>query len=153
MPEISSLCFATEQLSSLCCCNPLHAAASKSLLPLLVLSSSSSSSSPLSLSLSLSLYIYIYIFFFFNFIYVLYIWFEKNILKVEFLINKAPSNTDLLPKITKFHQRFWNICWKFFRFVHALFVLVIYMIYLFSLGYWKNLWVHVLYFFFFFFCG
>ena len=65
MPEISSLCSATEQLSSLCCCNPLHVAAGKSLLPLLLLSSSSSSSSPLSLSLSLSLYIYIYIYFFF----------------------------------------------------------------------------------------
>ena len=69
--------------------------------------------------LLLFLYIYIYI----NFIYV-YIWSEKNILKVEFLINKTPSNTDLLPKTTGYHQRLWNICWKFFRFVHALFVLV-----------------------------
>ena len=71
-----------------------------------------------SLSLSLSIYIYIYI----NFIYV-YIWSEKNVLKVEFLINKTPSNTDLLPKTTGYHQRLWNICWKFFRSVHALFVL------------------------------
>ena len=61
------------------------------------------------------------------------------------LINKTPSNIDLLPKITRYHQRFWNSCWKIFKSVHALFLL---MIYLFSFGYWKNLWVHVLYFFF-----
>ena len=62
------------------------------------------------------------IYLFLNFIYV-YIWSQKNILKVEFLINKTPSNTNLLPKTTKYHQRFWNICWKIFRFMHALFVL------------------------------
>ena len=62
------------------------------------------------------------IYLFLNFIYV-YIWSQKNILKVEFFINKTPSNTNLLPKTTKYHQRFWNICWKIFRFMHALFVL------------------------------
>ena len=99
--------------------------------------------------------VFFFFFFFFSslylkkkkkFIYVLYIWSEKNILKVEFLINKTPSNIDLLTKTTRYHQRFWNICWKIFKFVCALFVLAIYMIYLFSFGYWKNLWVHTLYF-------
>ena len=121
------------------------------------LSSSTSSSfffffffSSLSLSLSLSIYIYIYIFFFFfNFIYVLYIWFEKNILKVEFLINKTPSNTDLLSKTTRYQQRFWNICWKLSNL--CMLYLFLLMIYLFSFGYWKNLWLNALHFF--FFCG
>ena len=123
MQEISSTCSATEQLFSSCCCNPLHVVVS--LLPLF---------------LKKKIYIYIYI-------YVLYIWTEKNILKVEFLIKKTPSNIGLLLKTTRYHQRFWKICWKIFRFVHALFVLAIYMIYLFSFGYWKYLWVHALYFF------
>ena len=120
MQEISSTCSATEQLFSSCCCNPLRVVVS--LLPLFLKN------------------IYIYI-------YVLYIWTEKNILKVEFLIKKTPSNIGLLLKTNRYHQRFWKICWKIFRSVHALFVLAIYMIYLFSFGYWKYLWVHALYFF------
>ena len=127
MQEIWSTCSATEQLFSSCCCNPLRVVVS--LLPLFFKKKKK--------------YIYIYIY-----IYVLYIWTEKNILKIEFLIKKTPSNIGLLLKTTRYLKRFWKICWKIFRSVHALFVLAIYMIYLFSFGYWKNLWVHVLYFFF-----
>ena len=76
--------------------------------------------------------------FIFIFIYVIYIWSKKNLLKVEFLINKTPSNIDLLPKTTRYHHRFWNIYQKNFILcmlslftwsVHSLFVLAIYMIY------------------------
>lgn len=74
----------------------------------------------------------------FIFIYVLYIWSKKYLLNVEFLINKTPSNTDMLPKTTRYHHRFWNICqnffilcmlWLFTWSMHALFVLAIYTIY------------------------
>ena len=85
--------------------------------------------------LLLLLFLFIFIFIF---ICVIYIWSKKNLLKVEFLINKTPSNTDLLPKTTRYHHRFWNIYQKNFILcmlslftwsVHALFVLAIYMIY------------------------
>ena len=83
-------------------------------------------------------FFFFFFFFIFIFIYVIYIWSKKNLLKVEFLINKTPSNTDLLPKTTRYHHRFWNIYQKNFILcmlslftwsVHALFVLAIYMIY------------------------
>ena len=102
-------------LSSLCCYKPLRGKSLSclchplNLLPLLLISSSS--------SMRIPLYIFL------KFYLCLYIWSEKNILKVEFLINKTPSNTNLLPKTTKYHQRFWNICWKIFRSVYTLFVL------------------------------
>ena len=44
--------------------------------------------------------------YFYFILFVLYIWSEKNILKVEFLNNKIPGNTDLLLKTTRYHHRF-----------------------------------------------
>ena len=54
------------------------------------------------------------IYLFLNFIYV-YIWSQKNILKVEFFINKTPSNTNLLPKTTKYQH--WSKIFYFILFI------------------------------------
>ena len=99
-----SLRLTPEQISSLCC-YPLCAAAGYS---------SSSSFSFFFFFSSLFLFYFICLLFlsssssllyFYFILFVLYIWSEKNLLKVEFLINKIPSNTDLLPK-TRYYHRF-----------------------------------------------
>ena len=150
LPLISSLCFAQSQLphashlfSQLC---PLHATTSLSLrvslsfllssvenlLPLLLLSSSSSTGIPL---------------FFFK---------KKNYLsnliwEIHFegrvLINKTPSNTDLLPKTTRYQH--WSEIFFFFLTIKkkisdlACFVLAKDLFVLLP-GIEKSLWVHAL---------
>ena len=143
---LSSLCSTTKQ-AFLCYYNPLCAAADKSL-------SCLCHPSPIFfhfffflLLLLLLLCIYIYIL---KFYLCLYLIWEKHFEGRVF----DQQNTKQHWSATKNHQvptEILKYLLKTFRSLHALFVLVIYMIYLFSFGYWKNLWVHTLYFF--FFCG